>query len=224
MGKALFCQGITKVFGDETNRVEALKGIDLELEEGKLLMIVGPSGSGKTTLISILAGILDQTDGTCTVFDQNYREMTNGQKTEFRGKNVGFVFQAFNLIPMLSSRENVAVPLILNGTETDDALKQADELLVRYGLEDKLGESPVNLSGGQQQRVAIARSCIHDPRLIVCDEPTSSLDADTGIKVMELFREEVLAKKRSLIIVTHDARIFPYADQIVKLDDGRIVS
>lgn len=223
MEKAISCHGITKVFGDGTARVEALRGVDLEIEEGQLLMIVGPSGSGKTTLISILAGILDPTAGECFVFGQNLKELKNSALTEFRGKNIGFVFQSFNLIPMLTCRENVAVPLLLNGVEYSKALEQAGEILKQYGLEDKLEESPVNLSGGQQQRVAIARSCVHEPRLVVCDEPTSSLDSETGIKVMELFREEVLKKKRALIIVTHDARIFEYADRIIRLEDGRVI-
>ncbi len=223
MEKAVFCQGITKIYGEGPTRVEALRGVNLELNLGELLMIVGPSGSGKTTLISILAGILDSTEGECCVLGKSLNEMRSAALTEFRGKNIGFVFQAFNLIPMLTARENVAVPLLLNGMEYEPALQQADEILKRYGLEDKLEERPINLSGGQQQRVAIARSCIHGPSLIVCDEPTSSLDSETGIKVMELFREEVLEKNRALIIVTHDARIFPYADRIVKLDDGRII-
>lgn len=223
MEKALSCQGITKIYGEGPTRVDALRGIDLEHDMGELLMIVGPSGSGKTTLISILAGILDPTEGQCTVLGESLRELHNSALTSFRGKNIGFVFQAFNLIPMLTARENVAVPLLLNGVEYDEALMRAGEILKRFGLEDKIEEFPNNLSGGQQQRVAIARSCIHEPHLIVCDEPTSSLDSETGIKVMELLREEVLAKNRALIIVTHDTRIMSYADRIVKLDDGRII-
>lgn len=223
MERAVFCQGITKIYGEGTTRVEALRGIDLELEMGKLLMIVGPSGSGKTTLISILAGILEATEGDCIVLGQNLREIQNQELTKFRGEKIGFVFQAFNLIPMLTASENVAVPLLLNGVEHEEAIEKAKEFLIRYGLEDKLDEFPNNLSGGQQQRVAIARSCIHEPSLIVCDEPTSSLDSETGATVMDLFREEVLEKNRALIIVTHDARIFDYADRIIKLSDGQIV-
>ena len=223
MDRAVYCQGITKVYGEGPTQVDALKGVDLEMYPGELLMIVGPSGSGKTTLISILAGILDQTEGECSVLDQNLKEMHNSELTRFRGKNIGFVFQAFNLIPMLTAAENVSVPLLLAGMKDEEALQKAKEILIRYGLEDKLDELPNNLSGGQQQRVAIARSCIHEPSLIVCDEPTSSLDHETGVKVMELFRQEVLEKNRALVIVTHDARIFPYADRIIKLDDGLIV-
>lgn len=223
MEKAIICKGVTKVYGEGATRVDALRGVDLELEPGKLLMVVGPSGSGKTTLISILAGILDATDGTNVVLGHNFHEMEQGQLTRFRGENIGFVFQAFNLIPMLNAAENVAVPLILNGASHEEAIEKARELLKSYGLGDKLDRLPGDLSGGQQQRVAIARSCIHEPQLIVCDEPTSSLDHETGVMVMELLRKEVLDKNRSLIIVTHDARIFSYADRIVRLDDGRIV-
>ncbi len=224
MEHSIYCKGITKTYGEGATRVEALRGIDLELHPGELLMIVGPSGSGKTTLVSILAGILDPTEGQCVVLGQNLHEMQSSELTHFRGKHVGFVFQAFNLIPMLSSTENVAVPLLLNGVENEEAESRAEELLARFGLDEERHRSPTDLSGGQQQRVAIARSTIHDPDLIVCDEPTSSLDHETGVKVMELLREEALEKQRSLVIVTHDARIFEYADRIVKLDDGRIVN
>jgi len=223
MAAAVICKGVTKAFGDGASRVEALRGVDLEHKQGELLMIVGPSGSGKTTLISIIAGILDPTEGECSVLDRNLKELQNSALTQFRGKKIGFVFQAFNLIPMLTATENVAVPLLLNGVEYDEALVKAAELLKRYGLEDKVDKYPKDLSGGEQQRVAIARSCIHEPELIVCDEPTSSLDSETGAKVMELFRQEVLEKNCSLIIVTHDSRIFSFADRILKLDDGRVV-
>ena len=223
MEHSIYCKGVTKVYGEGATRVEALRGVDLELHPGELLMIVGPSGSGKTTLISILAGILDPTEGECVVLGQNLHEMKNSELTHFRGKHIGFVFQAFNLIPMLSASENVAVPLLLSGMSNVEAEKKADELLIRFGLDQERHRSPTDLSGGQQQRVAIARSTIHNPDLIVCDEPTSSLDHETGVKVMELLREEVLKKKRSLVIVTHDARIFEYADRIVKLDDGKII-
>ena len=223
MEPSVVCKGITKVFGEEGTRVEALRGIDLEVGEKELLMIVGPSGSGKTTLISIIAGILRQTEGECRIFGENILDLENSTLTRFRGKNVGFVFQTFNLIPMLTAKENVAVPLILNGVDYEEALKAAGEILIKFGLEDKLDELPQNLSGGQQQRVAIARSSIHKPRLIVCDEPTSSLDSETGTLVMDLFKAEIQEKNCSLIIVTHDERIFPYADRIVRIEDGRIV-
>ena len=149
--------------------------------------------------------------------------MGQTQKTRYRGTHVGFVFQAYNLIPTLSAVENVAVPLLILGKNRSAALNRAKELLSRVGLGDKFGTLPAQLSGGQQQRVAIARALVHSPRLIVCDEPTSALDADTGRKVMEILRETALAEDRSLIIVTHDNRIFNFADRIARMDDGRIV-
>jgi putative ABC transport system ATP-binding protein len=223
MTSTVVCKGITKIYGEGPSRVEALRGIDLEQKPGELLMIVGPSGSGKTTLISIIAGILDATEGECRVLDEDLRELKNAALTQFRGKKIGFVFQTFNLIPMLTATENVAVPLLLNGEDYDASMEKAAELLKEYGLEDKVDKFPKDLSGGEQQRVAIARSCIHEPELVVCDEPTSNLDSETGAKVMELFRKEVLEKKRSLIIVTHDNRIFSFADRIIKLDDGKVI-
>ena len=221
--QAIECKGIKKTYGTAATSVPALRGIDFEMMAGELVMIVGPSGSGKTTLISILAGILDQDEGKCVVYGQDLKELNDIEKTAYRGKHIGFVFQAFNLIPMLTAKENAAIPLLLNGVGRDGALSEAAELLTRFGLQDKLDAYPPELSGGQQQRVAIVRSCIHDPKLIVCDEPTSALDQETGSKILMLLKEKVLEKNRALIVVTHDARIFSFADRIVKLDDGKIV-
>lgn len=215
-------QGIDKTYGEGNTATHALKGIDLEIYEGELLMIVGPSGSGKTTLISIIAGILNATNGTCEVLGQDIQNMKNGDKTCFRGHNIGFVFQAFNLIPMLSTLENVAIPLIINGQEYDQALEKAKMMVEEMGMTDKLASYPPELSGGQQQRIAIARSCVHEPKIIVCDEPTSALDHETGAKILELLKQRALQPGRTLIIVTHDARIFSFADRIVRMDDGKI--
>jgi putative ABC transport system ATP-binding protein len=186
-------------------------------------MLVGPSGCGKTTLISVIAGILDHDEGECLVFEQNVRAMGQTQKTRYRGANIGFVFQAYNLIPTLSVMENVAVPLLILGKNRAEAHSRAKEILDLVDLSDKLHVVPSQLSGGQQQRVAIARALVHRPRLIVCDEPTSALDADTGRLVMEVLRQTALSQDRSLIIVTHDNRIFNFADRIARMDDGRIV-
>jgi len=149
--------------------------------------------------------------------------MSDRERVRFRGDNIGFVFQSFNLLPTLTAAENVAVPLLIRGVSRREAVRRASEVLERVGLSGRGRSLPSELSGGQQQRVAIARSLVHDPRLIVCDEPTSALDHQTGHKVMELFREVAMGDGRSLIIVTHDARIFEFADRIATMDDGRIV-
>lgn len=186
-------------------------------------MITGPSGSGKTTLISVISGILNADEGECLIDGHSYNKMSDDEKTTFRGAHIGFIFQAFNLIPMFTSVENVSIPLILNGTSRQEAERKAAEMLIAVGLGDKLEARPPELSGGQQQRVAIARACIHQPDIIVCDEPTSSLDSQTGLKVMEILRSTVLSHDGTLIVVTHDPRIQQFADRLVKLEDGRIV-
>ena len=221
---AISCKGIKKVFQNEYSKVEALKGVDLDINSGEIFMLVGPSGSGKTTLISIIAGILNQTEGQCLLYGKDLNNMQQPAKTIYRGKNVGFVFQAFNLIPMLNCEENVAIPLIINGIDKKEAIEQAQKVLKDLNMEDKIKAYPHHLSGGQQQRVAIARSYIHSPKIIVCDEPTSSLDAETGRSVLKILKEKVLTKDRSIIIVTHDSRIFEYGDKIAKIDDGKIIS
>jgi putative ABC transport system ATP-binding protein len=222
-GTAVFLRGVTKAYGAGTSRVQALRGVDLEVRLGELLMLVGPSGCGKTTLISVVAAILDHDEGEITVFDRDLKSMSPGEKTRFRGANIGFVFQAYNLIPTITVTENVAIPLLILGSRRADALARAGEILGAVGLGDKLEALPAALSGGQQQRVAIARALVNNPRLIVCDEPTSALDHDTGRLVMEVLRKNALSEDRALIIVTHDNRIFNFADRIARMDDGRII-
>ncbi len=220
---SVHCTNVTKTFGTGRTAVHALRGVNLEVRMGELMMLVGPSGSGKTTLISILAGVLARDGGDCTVLDHDYSKMSSDETTGFRGRNIGFVFQAWNLIPTLTAVENVAVPLIILGTRRHTAIRQASEMLRKVGLDDRMMQSvPLDLSGGQQQRVAIARSLVHNPRLIVCDEPTSALDSETGRKVMELMRQLAVGNDRALIVVTHDARIFDFADRIARMDDGVI--
>jgi putative ABC transport system ATP-binding protein len=215
--------GITKTYGKGDSRVTALRGIDLEVAPDELLMLVGPSGCGKTTLISIVAGILNQDGGSCHVFNRDLQAMSDRERVRFRGDNIGFVFQAFNLLPTLTAAENVAIPLLIKGLPRREAVGRAMEVLEKVGLGNRGKSLPSDLSGGQQQRVAIARSMVHSPKLIVCDEPTSALDHQTGHKVMELFRDVAMGEGRALIIVTHDQRIFEFADRIAKMDDGRIV-
>jgi putative ABC transport system ATP-binding protein len=220
---AVFCKSVTKSYVTGPTKVMALRGVDLQVRTGELLMLVGPSGCGKTTLISVVAGILDHDDGECLVFRQDLRGMGQTKKTRYRGQNVGFVFQAYNLLPTLTALENVSVPLLILGVPRSEAQSRARAILVQVGLEDRLSALPAQLSGGQQQRVAIARALIHGPKLIVCDEPTSALDADTGQRVMEVLRNAALTADRALIIVTHDNRIFNFADRIARMEDGRIV-
>ncbi|MHB9075040.1 MAG: ABC transporter ATP-binding protein [Desulfobaccales bacterium] len=219
---AVYCRSITKTFGAGEMQVQALRGIDITVHPGELLMLVGPSGCGKTTLISVIAGILDQDEGNCVLFGHNLKQLTKTQRVVFRGKNVGFVFQAFNLIPTLTAAENVAVPLLINGIPMPEALVRAHAGLDAVGLAGREQALPSQLSGGQQQRVAIARALVHQPRLVVCDEPTSALDHQTGRRVMAALKSLAVSRDRALVIVTHDARIFEFADRIAHMDDGRI--
>lgn len=223
MTLAVQCQNLKKTYTVGDSTIEALRGVDLEVKIGELLMIVGPSGSGKTTLLSIISGILNQDSGQSLILGENLNAMPNDKKTHYRGKNIGFVFQAFNLVPMLTAVENAAIPLLLRGDPLGSALKHAEELLIRVRLGHRLHSLPRHMSLGEQQRIAIARGCIHSPKLIVCDEPTSALDHETGKKILEIFKEISLDQKCALIIVTHDERIFQFADRILKMDDGRII-
>jgi putative ABC transport system ATP-binding protein len=203
--------------------VAALRGVDLEVRRGELLMLVGPSGCGKTTLISIIAAILDPDCGICEVLGQEVQRMPGAERARFRGTSIGFVFQLFNLLPALDAVENVAVPLLINGVPRRRAEARAREVLDAVGLGARLGALPGQLSGGQQQRVAIARAMVHDPKLIVCDEPTSALDHETGRSMMEVLGGVAKSPDRSLIVVTHDARIFDFADRIARMDDGKVI-
>lgn len=220
---AVRCRGVTKTYGTGDARVTALRGVDLDVQLGELLMLVGPSGCGKTTLISVLAAILDQDDGECIVLGQDVRNLRARARARFRGQTIGFVFQQFNLLPTLTAVENVSVPLLINGAPRRRALERAAEVLDAVGLGTRVKSLPSQLSGGQQQRVAIARALVHEPRLIVCDEPTSALDHETGHNVMELMRRVATGPDRALVVVTHDARIFEFADRIARMDDGHIL-
>jgi len=220
---AVKCSALRKTFGEGAAAVQALRGVDLEVSPGELMMLVGPSGCGKTTLISIIAGILDQSEGDCVVFGQDFRRVSQSEKTRFRGENIGFVFQAYNLIPTLTADENASVPLLVHGENRRKAMDRAREVLRQVGFDARMMRAmPSQLSGGQQQRVAIARALVHNPKLIVCDEPTAALDHETGHAVMELLRSVALHEGRALIVVTHDARIFEFADRIAKMDDGHV--
>jgi putative ABC transport system ATP-binding protein len=219
---AVHCRGVTKSYQTGGTKVTALRGIDVDVRAGELMMLVGPSGCGKTTLISVIAGILDQDEGDCRVFGQDFKAMGDKARTAWRGHHIGFVFQAFNLLPTLTAVENVCVPMLINGHSWKESTERAEEALRRVNLGDRMKSLPKQMSGGQQQRVAIARALVHGPKLIVCDEPTSALDHKTGHTVMELLREVAVGPDRALVIVTHDARIFEFADRIAKMDDGMV--
>jgi len=221
---AVSCTAVTRIYGAGDTAVHALRGIDLDIHSGELMMLVGPSGCGKTTLISIIAGILDKTAGSCRVFGDDLAAMSSAQRTLWRRVNVGFVFQAFNLMPALTAVENVAIPLLINGVPRKTAIERAADMLDRVGLGQRCHSLPAQLSGGQQQRVAIGRALVHGPRLVVCDEPTSALDHETGHTVMEVLRAVAAVDDRALVVVTHDARIFNFADRIAHMDDGRITT
>ena len=221
---AVFSRGVTKVFGRGETEVHALRGIDLEMRLGELTMLVGPSGSGKTTLLSVITGLLDATSGELIVLGQSPAALSAEDLILFRRKNLGFVFQQYNLIPALTAAENVAVPLLAGGVRRQQAVARGKEFLATLGMAHRAHALPSQLSGGEQQRVALARALVHEPKLIVCDEPTSALDGRTGHAVMELLSATAVRPDRAVIIVTHDARIFDFADRIAHMDDGRIVS
>jgi len=217
-------RGVNKIFGEPGTEVHALLDVEFSVHCGELLLLVGPSGCGKTTLLSVLAGILDVTTGEVEVFGERVDQYDQKQKTEFRRKNIGFIFQQFNLLPTLTAQENVAVPLLIHGMDYDEAQVRAFEYLSKVGLANRAGFYPNKLSGGQQQRVAIARALVTEPRLIVCDEPTASLDGETGKQILEMFRSTALGPDRAIVVVTHDSRIYRYGDRIAEMLDGRILS
>jgi putative ABC transport system ATP-binding protein len=221
-GLAIRVRGVTKEFGTGGAVARALRGVDLDVPYGEMLMLVGPSGCGKTTLVSIIAGTLEPTAGDVVVLGHDLVAMTNGAKVRFRRENVGFVFQAYNLLPALTAAENAAVPLLIAGWRRRDAVEKAADVLAALGLGDRLVNLPAELSGGQQQRVAIARALVHDPRLLVCDEPTSALDAENGRITMELIERIAVQPDRAVIVVTHDSRVYSFADRIASMEDGRI--
>ena len=220
---AVACRGLRKQFGTGDTRVDVLRGVDFEAAPGEMTFLLGPSGCGKTTLISVIAGLLDSTEGDVELFGHAVERLSPGERVRFRRRHLGFVFQQYNLLPSLTASENAAVPLLAAGGRRREALPRARDLLTRLGLADRLDTIPSRLSGGQQQRVALARALIHEPRLIVCDEPTAALDHATGESVMEQLAGAAMAADRAVIVVTHDTRVLHFADAIARMDDGRIL-
>jgi putative ABC transport system ATP-binding protein len=221
--KAVECTSVLKHFGDGEARVEVLRGVDFEAALGELTFLVGPSGCGKTTLISVIAGLLDPSGGSVSLFGEDPAAMRSVDRIAFRRKNLGFVFQQYNLLPALTAAENAAVPLLAAGWKRPAAVDCAMSLLERLGMKERAKAFPRQLSGGQQQRVAMARALVHEPRLIVCDEPTAALDHATGESVMELLADAAVHPGRAVIVVTHDNRVFHFADTIAHMNDGEIV-
>ena len=220
---AVKVEKVTKIFPNGDTPTYALREVSFQAMSGRLTMIVGPSGCGKTTLLSVICGTLGVDSGDIEVFGSNLKTMSDAEITRFRCLNVGFIFQQFNLIPTLTIVENASIPLILQGMPYRKAEEKAAALLEDLGLGKRIRSFPRQLSGGQQQRVAIARALVHDPRLVICDEPTASLDAATGHHALELLKNSACNAERCVIVVTHDSRIFSFADWIAEMEDGRVV-
>jgi len=222
MTTAIEVRNLVKTYGAGETAVHALKQVDLDVNEGELLLLMGASGSGKTTLISIVGCILSATSGSCKIRGTETVGLPQNKLPKLRLENIGFIFQGFNLFPALTALENVEIALDLKNVRTGEAKRRAAELLERVGLADKLKSYPADLSGGQKQRVAIARALAGEPHIILADEPTAALDSVSGKLIMDLLQELAHEQNRAVVVVTHDNRIFDYADRIVHIEDGSI--
>lgn len=219
----LQAKNLTKWFGTEDNKTYAVRDVSFDLDYGEMLYIIGPSGSGKTTLLSIISGILRPNAGIVISKDQEIWKLSDAELTKFRLDSIGFVFQDFHLFPKLTTRENVAIPLILKRVEWEECMERAGKSIETVGLKGKEDLPPYKFSVGEQQRVAIARAIIAKPDLLVFDEPTASLDGNTGKKIISFVRENILSDKRAIILVTHDNRIYNNATRILRMEDGRMI-
>jgi putative ABC transport system ATP-binding protein len=220
---AIEANGVTKAFGEGKARTLALRGVDLTARFGEMIYIVGPSGSGKTTLLSVLSGILHPDGGSVSVDGVDIWKLSADALAEFRRNRIGFVFQDYHLFPRLTTAENVAIPLILRRQAWDQAVAKAERILDIVGLGGRANLPPVKLSGGEQQRVAIARAIVSEPEILIMDEPTASLDGDTGRSVVQFVHRNLLNEHRCIVVVTHDDRIFDFATRILKMEDGRLI-
>ncbi|MFZ0890002.1 MAG: ABC transporter ATP-binding protein [Candidatus Binataceae bacterium] len=219
---AIVANKLNKWFGAGEARTHAVKDVSFEAYWGEMLYIVGPSGSGKTTLLSMISGILRPNSGSVAIDGRDLWSLSDDEIADFRLNTIGFVFQDYHLFPRLTTAENVAIPLILQRRNWDEALRAAASYLEVVGLADKAQLPPTKLSGGEQQRVAIARAIVHQPEILVFDEPTASLDGETGRKIVSFVKSEILTAERCIVIVTHDSRIFEYSNRIMAMEDGRI--
>jgi putative ABC transport system ATP-binding protein len=214
-------ENVRKVYNTGKVVVEALKGVDLEVNKGELVAIVGPSGSGKSTLMNLLGCLDTASDGIYELGGENVAGVTRDQLAEIRNRRVGFIFQAFNLLPHISALENVELPMLFGGVKPKERRQRATELLTRVGLGDRLDHKPTELSGGQMQRVAIARSLAMEPDILLADEPTGNLDSSSGTDIMSIFTD-LWKSGRTVVIITHDPALAKRASRIVEIRDGRI--
>jgi putative ABC transport system ATP-binding protein len=218
----LKAEAIRKVYDTGSVQVEALRGIDLEVKPGEMIVIMGPSGSGKTTLLNVLSGLDDVSTGTVSIRGLPVSDLSDRDRTDYRAAKMGFVFQSYNLIPVLTAAENVEIPLLILGVGVKEARQRALKALADVGLEGEGGRRPLELSGGQQQRVAIARAIVNDPEVVFADEATGNLDAETSEEVVALLSQLNKANGLTLIVVTHDPAVTEYADRILTIRDGAI--
>lgn len=222
MQPAISVRGVTKVFVEGANRIQVLHGVDFDVEQGEVVLLMGPSGSGKTTLLSIMGCILRATSGSVQVAGQEVAKLSERELPEIRLQHIGFVFQGFNLFPTLTVGENIVLALDLKRIRGERAKQEARKLLDQVGLGAKYDSFPADLSGGQKQRVAIARALAGSPRVILADEPTAALDSHSGRNVMEMMRDLARKHGRGVVVVTHDSRVLEFGDRIVHMEDGRI--
>ncbi|MBN1451008.1 MAG: ABC transporter ATP-binding protein [Anaerolineales bacterium] len=216
-------QNLTKIYGSGVTAVTALDGVNIKINDGEFVAIMGPSGCGKSTLLHLLGGLDTPSEGKAIIDGTSLAEMPDDKLTELRRRRIGFVFQFYNLIPVLSAAENAALPVTLDGVKPAEAAAKAKEWLARFGLGERLSSRPDQLSGGQQQRVAIARALVAEPSLILADEPTGNLDTRSGDEIAGLLRDVSKQYNRTIIMVTHDPRIAAYSDRIIFLKDGKVV-
>jgi putative ABC transport system ATP-binding protein len=216
-------KGVTKDYALGNTTVHALRGVDLDIEEGDLMTIMGPSGSGKTTLLNIIGCIDQATQGSVRVHGDEVTALSDRQVTDLRLHRIGFIFQTFNLIPVLTALENVEFPMLLLKKDSKDAIrKKAEALIEKVGIREYMRHKPAELSGGQRQRVAIARALVTNPDIVLADEPTANLDSVTGAQILELMKEMNAREKTTFIFSTHDANVLKYAKTAVKIKDGMI--
>lgn len=220
---AIEARGLNKWFGEGETKTMAVRDVSFDAYFKEMLFIVGPSGSGKTTLLSMISGVLRPNTGTVKVEGTDVWSLPADRIADMRLNTVGFVFQDYHLFPKLTTVENVAIPLILKRRNWNEAIREGLHYLEVVGLASRANLPPNKLSGGEQQRVAIARAIVSKPDILIFDEPTASLDGDTGRKIVEFVKKDILTEKRCILMVTHDDRIFEYADRIIRMEDGKII-